>query len=574
MIFIILILIVAIALPFVNNFISNIFNKIYYNILLYSGLLALNAINIPALGSGSCLFMSSVSSNNSSDNSSISKEASSNLPNIWDLADLFIKDNPFIKYCMSHKSYYHCKNNIWSIINKDQLTRLIIKFLKLKYPKQFKKFNLKSLDDFFLLISQHEEFSMPDAIANANSNGFLLPFRNGVLNTKTLEFDSHSPSNYTTHIIPVDYSKEDTIKDTKFAEFLTHIVNNNRMRLHILRACLYLIFTNNLIYQIALYIYGPGGTGKSTFISLLMYLLGKEVTLSSSISQVSSKFGVASIVGKFLVILNDVSLFRGQEPKNIKNIVTQDQMEAEQKYKQPFMFTPNCFIMLTSNVLWDIKNSTTGLARRMIYFPFDNVPKFKELDLFRVLPNGDAMGTLVPHLGGFINWVLTCPNEDRDLLYQGGSKITELISQDSIHINPLHVFVKDLLIPNEDSHVRIGTKETGNDTLYGVYCSWCYVNGINPISFKGFSILLLDLLKQQGWQISKKRLAIGFVVTGVDINDFWFDQLKKNDELQNNELEIVDTDPDKENNELGIVDTNYDKENNELGIIDTDFDNN
>jgi hypothetical protein len=184
------------------------------------------------------------------------------------------------------------------------------------------------------------------------------------------------------------------------------------------------------------------------------------------------------------------------------------------------------------------------------------------------------MGTLVPHLGGFINWVLTCPNEDRDLLYQGGSKITELISQDSIHINPLHVFVKDLLIPNEDSHVRIGTKETGNDTLYGVYCSWCYVNGINPISFKGFSILLLDLLKQQGWQISKKRLAIGFVVTGVDINDFWFDQLKKNDELQNNELEIVDTDPDKENNELGIVDTNYDKENNELGIIDTDFDNN
>jgi hypothetical protein len=39
----------------------------------------------------------------------------------------------------------------------------------------------------------------------------------------------------------------------------------------------------------------------------------------------------------------------------------------------------------------------------MIYFPFDNVPKYKELDLFRILPNGDAFGTLVPHLGGFIN---------------------------------------------------------------------------------------------------------------------------------------------------------------------------
>jgi phage/plasmid-associated DNA primase len=106
---------------------------------------------------------------------------------------------------MSYKSYYQYKDNIWLVINKDQLTRLIIKFLKLKFPNKFKKFNLKSLDEFSLLISQHEEFSMPDAIANANSNGFLLPFINGVLNTQTLELSPHSPSNYTTHIIPINY---------------------------------------------------------------------------------------------------------------------------------------------------------------------------------------------------------------------------------------------------------------------------------------------------------------------------------------------------------------------------------
>jgi phage/plasmid-associated DNA primase len=81
------------------------------------------------------------------------------------------------------------------------------------------------------------------------------------------------------------------------------------MRLKVLRACLYLIFTNNLIYQIALYIYGPGGTAKFTFvINILMYLLGKEVTLSSDFRQITSKFGIASIVGNFLLILNDVSL--------------------------------------------------------------------------------------------------------------------------------------------------------------------------------------------------------------------------------------------------------------------------
>jgi len=286
-------------------------------------------------------------------------------------------------------------------------------------------------------------------------------------------------------------------------------------------------------------------------------LLGKEVTLSSSIHQINSKFGVASIVGKLLVILNDVSLFRGPEPKNIKNIVTQDPMEAEQKYKQPFMFTPNCFIMLTSNVLWDVKNSTTGLARRMIYFPFENVPNNKELDLFRILPNGDAIGTLVPHLSGFINWILTCSKEDRDLLYQGGSKLTELISQDSIHINPLHVFVKDCLVKSSDSHVRIGTKDSDNTTLYGIYCCWCDVNGISPISFKSFSILLLDLLKQQGWQMFKKRLTTGFVVVGVEINKKWNDTAVEYGSHVLNEIATID------NEQVKI----------ELKILDTDFEN-
>jgi NADH-ubiquinone oxidoreductase chain 2 len=48
---------VAIALPSINNKInSNIYIRLSSIILLYSGLLALNAINIPAMGSGIGLF--------------------------------------------------------------------------------------------------------------------------------------------------------------------------------------------------------------------------------------------------------------------------------------------------------------------------------------------------------------------------------------------------------------------------------------------------------------------------------------------------------------------------------------
>lgn len=361
---------------------------------------------------------------------------------------------------------------------------------------------------------------------SANSNGFLVPFLNGVLNTRTLELLPHSPLNYSTHIIPIDYRNDDSLLDTKFSEFITALVNNDSNRLKILRACLYLIFTNNLLYQVALYIYGPGGTGKSTFINILMYLLGKEVTLSTSMNQINSNFGLASIIGKYLLVLNDVSLYRGQEPKNIKNIITQDVMEADVKYKQPISFTPQSFLIVTSNVLWDIKNSTTGLSRRMIYFPFDHVPNQKEMNLFRILRNNEAVGSLIPNLGGLVNWILTCPKEYLDLIYKGGSEVTALISQESIYVNPLNVFVNDCLIKDKENTIRLGSKDFKNPHLYKTYNTWCNINGVTPIAFKSFGILLFNLLQQIGWNVDRKRTAGGFVLIGVKLNLAYLEKAK------------------------------------------------
>src|SRR6266536_4068695 len=129
----------------------------------------------------------------------------------------------------------------------DILDKLIFNFLHSKYYIKFNKYKSVSLDDICRLIKlkQVENFTMPNAIKNANKNGLFLPFINGVLNTNTKELLPHSPDNYNTHIIPINYSKEDTIENTKFKDFLDSLTNNNSIRFQVLRACLYLIFTNN-----------------------------------------------------------------------------------------------------------------------------------------------------------------------------------------------------------------------------------------------------------------------------------------------------------------------------------------
>jgi hypothetical protein len=39
------------------------------------------------------------------------------------------------------------------------------------------------------------------------------------------------------------------------------------------------------------------------------------------------------------------------------------------------------------------------------------------------------------------------------------------------------------------------------------------------MALKQFNILLIDLLKQQGWEITKKRVSTGYIIKGIKIND-------------------------------------------------------
>jgi phage/plasmid-associated DNA primase len=70
-----------------------------------------------------------------------------------------------------------------------------------------------------------------------------------------------------------------------------------------------------------LYIYGPGGSGKTTVVNILQYLVGSEASISTSLFQINSKFGIYSIVGQILVVLIDDSLIQSNNPKSSIKII-------------------------------------------------------------------------------------------------------------------------------------------------------------------------------------------------------------------------------------------------------------
>jgi putative DNA primase/helicase len=186
----------------------------------------------------------------------------------------------------------------------------------------------------------------------ANLKGFLIPFTNGVLNSRTKQFFPHSKDYYLTHLLPFDYNPNtdlNNFKNTNMYNFLSHLCDHNETKLEVLRACLNAIITNDVSYQLSLYLYGPGGTGKSTLVNILMFILGSEGSFSTTLSKLTNRFSTYSLMNKVLLVLNDIPLFRGKEPDFLKIIITSDPIEMEQKYKAPFQFKPNLFVLITSN---------------------------------------------------------------------------------------------------------------------------------------------------------------------------------------------------------------------------------
>lgn len=207
---------------------------------------------------------------------------------------------------------------------------------------------------------------MPEEQKNANKDGFILPFLNGVLNCKTLELLPHNENFMSRHFIPVNYDshKGKDLRNTFIGRFLLDISGAREIKLNILRAILKLILTNDLQYQVGLYVHGPGGTGKTTFTNLLQFILGPDASISSSLSSLNSRFGAAKLKDKMLLILNELPLISSAESPILKSIVGGEIISMEEKYQPSTQIMPRVFIIITSNSVWDIKNSTTGFTRR------------------------------------------------------------------------------------------------------------------------------------------------------------------------------------------------------------------
>ena len=142
--------------------------------------------------------------------------------------------------------------------------------------------------------------------------------------------------------------------------------------------------------------YGPTGeNGKSTLFSVLMKALGESNVTSFNTSQLRSY--ELEYVTKSLVAFDsdeDGSRWNSEVSRNIKLVVTADQLPVRQIYSNPTEITPITTLISATNNLPKTEDKSNGLTRRLDWFYIKN-KLIKDQDWFDRLYSDESINYLI-----------------------------------------------------------------------------------------------------------------------------------------------------------------------------------
>jgi P4 family phage/plasmid primase-like protien len=173
-----------------------------------------------------------------------------------------------------------------------------------------------------------------------NTDEDIINFKNGLLRLSDLALLPHSPDVLSTIQIPCEWhaapcatpvfdSYMDTLScgchavETLLLEFMGAVFSNVR----------------GWRMKKALFLYGPGDTGKSQLKSLTERILGKQNFIGIDLAEIEARFGTAGIYGRRLAGSSDMSFLTVHELKTFKKCTGGDSLFAEFKGMDGFEFT-------------------------------------------------------------------------------------------------------------------------------------------------------------------------------------------------------------------------------------------
>ncbi len=208
-------------------------------------------------------------------------------------------------------------------------------------------------------------------------NGELWIAEDGSVELRPHRFDS-----YLTSVIEVDYKPGASAP--RFQQALLEIFagasDPDEMARHFMELFGYAIQPRRDIPCYFL-LYGQGANGKSKLIETLLLLVGQSSALCVRISSLDGdKFGMGALVGKLVLIDDDVDVNAKLPDGTLKKISEAKVITGQRKYQDSFEFKATCVPILLANTYPQLDDLSLGQRRRAKVIPFERTFSEEERD--------------------------------------------------------------------------------------------------------------------------------------------------------------------------------------------------
>ncbi|SIG37716.1 phage/plasmid primase, P4 family, C-terminal domain [Mycobacteroides abscessus subsp. abscessus] len=223
----------------------------------------------------------------------------------------------------------------------------------------------------------------------------LLCVENGVVNLESGELLPHSPDYLMTTRFAVKYDPSATCPT--FDSWLSESTKiKGRDQVDVLLDVTSQILDFTRLPEKSPFLFGPTRSGKSTFLELLVKLVGPGATSGMKMQDLESdQFAIADLYGKRINVDADVSDEYVPSVSNLKRLTGRDPITANLKYGKRFTFINQALPVFSGNTLPTVGERSRAFMARVVPVSF---PHSKEGHEDESLP-----GRLEDELPGILN---------------------------------------------------------------------------------------------------------------------------------------------------------------------------
>lgn len=416
------------------------------------------------------------------------------------------------------RNWFEYRSGIWTELSPTAADDVLVEFLTQLLGSGFSKSKFMSVKYFL-----ETKLGLLDWEC---SNKFL-PCKNGVLDLTTMILNDYTVEQRFNWQLP--YSFDNKAEAVLFNEWLEITSGGDIDTKKRLQAFLKAVMSGESMQRVFELI-GPGGTGKSTFMRIVIAMIGENNTCTTTMKELEgNKFELGAIFGKRLTLINDSDEWAGSV-KTLKAITGGDQLRMElknvQQNGQGFQYKG--LVAIVGEHPIQSSDYASGMARRR--FPVNFQRKVCSEDIAKYSEQGGIENILHTELPGILNWALSMGDKE----FTSIIKNIEIGNTDAdrkhlCNTNKIAQWVDENLIlaPKNEMHIGKAIKclsieilptSESNMKLYPNYSIWCQEQGTRPISLRKFTETLVDTLTSLKIPITKlNRSSAGNRVQGLDI---------------------------------------------------------